>query len=129
MKNKIPSFKEAQKIVGLDKKIVYCPICERGYLLEEEKEKIKEVGCCWSCWVKGTLSQQLADKQPYATENKFCSECGTELEEGLDEDWDFDEEGQHFVVFPYLYCPRCKERVLTHKPETYVNDAGETLPF
>ena len=29
--------------------VVFCPTCKRGYLLEEEKEHIKNVGECFAC--------------------------------------------------------------------------------
>jgi endogenous inhibitor of DNA gyrase (YacG/DUF329 family) len=125
MKNKMPKFEDEMKKIK-ESMIVKCPICERGYLLQEEKEHINEIGCCWSCETLGLLSQKLADKPAFAEQGKFCSECGTELEVEQDEDW-LPETG--FFVFNYLYCPKCKERVSNNQPNPYYNMAGQRLPF
>lgn len=128
-KMKLPTFNEAKKIVGLDKKITYCPICFRGYLLQEEKDHIKKNGCCWACETLGHQTRQIADKSPFAVNGKTCSECGTELEVREDEDWDFDETGSHFVIIHYLFCPKCKERATTSETRAYINEKGKVLPF
>jgi len=102
----------------LKEKPVKCQLCERLYLVDDEVELINERGYCYSCWVKLKASEELADSKPYAEDGKFCSRCGTEL------DVEYDDEG-----FYYLFCPKCREKVLTSRPEYYVNDIGETLPF
>ena len=85
--------------------VVVCPTCKRGYLLEEEKEKIAEVGECSPCHYKRDM--------PFAVDGEFCSLCGQELDVELDEDWD---EGE-FRTLPYLWCPRCQRRVATSPAE------------
>ena len=121
MKNKVPSYEEAKRIVGLDKNITTCPLCERGYLLEEEREHINETGICWSCETKGTLSREMADMPITAINGSFCSECGAELDVILDENDELD----GFQILPYVYCPVCKERVMSGNNKDYFNYLSE----
>ena len=79
---------------------VVCPICRRGYLLEEEIDNINQTGMCYAC----QYFQKNKPRFVYWIEDKDGGGLGTwfsrkEAEEGLKQfERDFPQTGKHHIL-------------------------------
>ena len=99
-------IEKVNKIATSQYQTSYCPVCQREYLLEDEREEIKKHGTCSVCQWFAKRREPHAIQQE---DGQVCSNCGSYLEIETDGDTEVLEDGTHaFTSWPILYCPKCR---------------------
>lgn len=87
-------LKDLNTKVISDDSVITCPVCNRGYLLEEEMDQIAEIGQCWACTIKEKQANNEAD---YA----FEEHCDMVRNEVSEKDYVSGEEKRNYKDLPF----------------------------